>query len=65
VNTILRLLLLLWVVGYVVLSCGGFLSGNTGAAAGGVLVGAVLLVPWLVGVLVLAVVVWLTNPRAR
>jgi hypothetical protein len=65
VNAILRLLLLLWVVGYVVLSCGGFFSGNAGAAAGGVLVGVVVLVPWLVGVLVLVVLVWLTNPRAR
>ena len=29
----------------------------------GLIAGAVLLIPWLVGVLVLSVLVWLTNPR--
>jgi len=62
-NSLLRLLLVLWVLGYLVVSCGGLFSGSAGAAAGGLLAGTVLLVPWLVGVLVLAIVIWLTNPR--
>ena len=31
----------------------------------GLLTGLVLLVPWLVGIIVLAVLVWVTSPRSR
>ena len=65
VNTILRLLLAIWVIGYVLVSCGPLFSGNAGAGGLGLLTGGLLLVPWLVGVLVLGVFVWLTNPRRR
>jgi hypothetical protein len=34
-----------------------------GNAGGGLLTGAVLLVPWLVGLVVMLVLVFLTNPR--
>ena len=64
VNTILRLLLAIWVIGYLVLSCGPMFLGDVGAGGLGLLVGGVLLVPWLVGVLVIGVFVWLTNPRS-
>ena len=62
-NSVLRLLLLIWVVGFPVLSCGGLFSGDAGSAGLGLLLGAVFLVPWLVGTLALAVLVWFTNPR--
>ncbi|HEV2005851.1 MAG TPA: hypothetical protein VGQ85_04480 [Candidatus Limnocylindrales bacterium] len=63
-NTILRLLLGIWAIGYLVISCGPMLLGGSGVATGaGLFVGAVLLVPWLIGMLVLVVLVWLTNPR--
>ena len=38
-------------------------SGSVSAGSIGLLAGAIFLVPWLIGVLLLAVLVWLTNPR--
>lgn len=64
VNTLLRLILAVWTIGFLVISCGPMLlGGSAGATGAGLLVGAVLLVPWLIGILVLVVLVWLTNPR--
>jgi hypothetical protein len=63
VNTILRLLLLLWVIGYLAISCQPLFSGSATAGGVGLLAGAILLIPWLIGVLVLAILIWLTNPR--
>ena len=62
-NLVFRTLLALWVVGFLLISCVPLLAGSGGAGILGLLAGAVLLVPWLVGVLILAVLVWLTNPR--
>jgi len=62
-NLVFRILLALWVVGFLLISCVPLLAGSGGAGILGLLAGAVLLVPWLVGVLILAVLVWLTNPR--
>lgn len=62
-NSILRLLLAVWVIGYLVLSCGPALLGNAATGGLGILAGAVLLIPWLIGVVVLIILVWLTNPR--
>jgi hypothetical protein len=39
------------------------LTGNAIAGGVGLLAGAVLLVPWLVGFLILSIFIWLTNPR--
>ena len=63
INTILRVVLAVWVVGYLVIACGPIFSGDIGAGGLGLLVGSVLFVPWLVGILVLAIFVWLTGPR--
>jgi hypothetical protein len=63
VNTILRLVLAVWTIGFLVISCGPMFSGDAGAGGLGLLVGGVLFVPWLVGILVLGIFVWLTNPR--
>lgn len=65
VNKALRIILALWVIGYAVLACGPLLTGSPFVAGLGLFAGAVLLVPWLVGTLVLAVLVWLTNPPER
>lgn len=62
VNRALRVLLAIWVVAYPVLACGPLLTGNPLMAGLGLFAGAVFLVPSLVGTLVLAVLVWLTNP---
>ena len=50
VNTGLRLLLALWVIGFLVIACVPLLTGNATAGGLGLLAGGVLLVPWLVGV---------------
>ena len=62
-NRILRLILVLWIVGYLAVSCGPMLGDSAVLGGVGLLAGAVLLIPWLIGVLVLVVVIWLTNPR--
>jgi hypothetical protein len=39
------------------------LTGSAAAGGVGLLAGAVLLVPWLVGGPILTIFTWLTNPR--
>jgi hypothetical protein len=63
VNRIFRVVLLVWVFGYLAIACGPMLLGNGVVAGAGLLTGAVLLIPWLIGVLILVILVWLTNPR--
>jgi len=63
VNGLFRLLLAIWTIGFLVISCVPLLTGNAVAGRVGLLAGAVLLVPWFVGVLILSIFVWLTNPR--
>jgi hypothetical protein len=62
-NTTLRLILAIWTIGFLAISCGPMFTGDVGAGGLGLLVGGVLFVPWLVGILVLGIFVWLTNPR--
>jgi hypothetical protein len=63
VNSFFRFLLAIWTIGFLVVTCVPLLSGNAVAGGAGLLAGAVLLVPWLVGVLLLSIFIWLTNPR--
>lgn len=63
VNGLFRFLLAIWTIGFLVISCVPLLTGNAVAGGAGLLAGAVLLVPWLVGVLILSIFTWLTNPR--
>jgi hypothetical protein len=62
-NSLLRVLLVVWIVGYLLISCGSIIDGDVGGGLLGLVAGAVLLIPWLVGLLVLGVLVWITNPR--
>jgi hypothetical protein len=62
-NLILRIVLLLWVVGYLFMSCSGVVRLDVGGALLGLFGGIILFVPWLLGTIVLVVLVWLTNPR--
>jgi hypothetical protein len=65
VNTLLRILLLIWVVAYLVIACAPILNGHLllGALT---LVGAIAtFVPWVIGITLLAFGIWLTNPRRR
>ena len=63
VNSVLRLLLAIWVLGFLFISCVPVFTGSAIAGSVGLLAGAILLVPWLVGVVILGVLIWLTNPR--
>ena len=62
-NGLFRLLLAIWTIGFLLISCVPLLTGNAVAGGVGLLAGAVLLIPWLVGVVILSIFVWLTNPR--
>jgi hypothetical protein len=64
VNTLLRILLLVWVFGYLLVSCAPLLGANVIVGTLGLLGGIVLFIPWLVGVIVLVVLVHTTNPRS-
>jgi len=65
VNTLLRIVLLIWVLGYLFAACSPILNGHfllgTIAAIGGI----VLFIPWLIGVIVLAFLIRSTNPPRR
>jgi hypothetical protein len=64
VNRILRLLLAAWTVGYLVVACGPVLFTDSGLLQGiGLITGLILMVPWLIGIIVLSVLVWVTSPR--
>jgi hypothetical protein len=59
---------MVWLVAYPVLSCVPMLAGSASggpsggtAALGGLLFGAVFLIPWLVGLLVLGLLVLMTR----
>ena len=62
-NMVFRILLLIWVLGYLFVSCVPLLSGHM--IIGGItfVAGIIFLVPWLLGVLVLGALVWMTNRR--
>ncbi len=67
-NGWLRLALVLWVVGYLLITCGPGIAadGVTAtliAGALGLLIGSALFLPWAVGVVVLLVLLVLTDPR--
>ena len=64
-NTALRIGLLLWVFGYLFVSCAPLLGGHLILGAITLVGGIVLFVPWLIGVVVLGVLIWLTNPPRR
>jgi hypothetical protein len=62
VNLAARILLLLWAFGYLFVSCAPILGGHLilGALS---LAGGILFFPfWVIGIVVLAGIIWLTNP---
>jgi hypothetical protein len=65
-NGWLKLLLVLWVAGYLLLACGPAIAmegigGTLIGAVFGLLLGSALFVPWLVGLVVLIALVWFTG----
>lgn len=65
VNTALRIGLLIWVIGYLFLACSPILGGNLVGGTIALVGGLVLFVPWLIGIAVIGVLIWLTNPPPR
>ena len=64
-NTAFRILLLLWVFGYLFVSCAPILGGHLILGAITLAGGILLFVPWLVGVAILGMLIWLTNSPRR
>jgi hypothetical protein len=65
VNTLLKIVLLLWVVGYLFVSCAPILDGHLLLGAVTFVGGIILFVPWVVGIVVLATLIRMTNPPRR
>ena len=67
-NRRLKIILAIWAVAYPVVSCGpmalteGGISGAIGTFVS-LTLGGLLLVPWLLGLVVLGALVWITSPR--
>lgn len=62
INVALRLALILWVLGYVAVACAPLVTGDVGSGLAGMLVGGILFIPWLIILIVLGALVWLTGP---
>lgn len=65
VNTALRVLLLIWICGYLLVSCGPILGGHLVLGAISLAGGIVFFVPWVIGIAVLAVLIRSTDPPRR
>ena len=63
-NLALRLILLVWIVGYLVVSCEPILSGHLVLGTIALFGGVVFFIPWVLGIVVLLFLIGVTN-RAR
>ena len=64
-NLALRLVLVLWIVVYLVASCAPILDGHFVLGALALFGGLLLFVPWVVGIVILALLIQATNPPRR
>ena len=64
-NVALRIVLLVWVLGYLLVSCGPLLGGHLLIGGLTFIAGVALFVPWLIGVVILGFAIWATNPTRR
>ncbi|HEV7809399.1 MAG TPA: hypothetical protein VGO64_02270 [Candidatus Limnocylindrales bacterium] len=64
-NIALRILLLVWIIGYLFVSCVPLLNGHLLIGTLTLVAGIALFVPWLIGIAVLVGLIWLTNPGRR
>ncbi len=66
-NKWLKVILVLWVVGYLLIACGPAIAadGVTGTLIGaaiGLILGGALFAPWAIGVVILIILIMLTRP---
>ncbi|MEA2519231.1 MAG: hypothetical protein QOF49_1311 [Chloroflexota bacterium] len=64
-NLVLKLLLLLWIVGYLVVACAPILNGHLLIGAITLFGGIVLFIPWVIGIVVLALLIRATSAPRR
>ena len=64
-NTLLRVLLLIWVLGYLFVACGPILDGNFLIGTITFFGAIVFFVPWVIGIVVLLFLIRLTDVRRR
>jgi hypothetical protein len=64
-NTFLRVLLVIWTLLFLAIACAPLYADSGLVGALGFLTGWLLLVPWLLGVAVLAFLIWATGSRYR
>lgn len=62
-NTLLRVLLLIWVIGYLVVACGPLLDGQLVVGTILALTGVVFFIPWVIGIVILVFLIKGTNER--
>jgi hypothetical protein len=62
-NLALRLILLVWIVGYLFASCEPILSGHLVLGTIALFGGVVFFIPWVLGIVVLLFLISATNPR--
>ena len=60
---VLQLILLIWVLGYLFVSCAPLLNGHLVLGAITLVGGIVLFIPWLIGVAILVFLIWASDPR--
>ncbi|HET7472150.1 MAG TPA: hypothetical protein VFJ71_03395 [Candidatus Limnocylindrales bacterium] len=64
-NVALRVLLLIWVLGYLVASCAPILNGHLVLGTLALFGGLIFFIPWVIGIVVIAFLIQATNPPRR
>ena len=64
-NTALRIALLVWVLGYLFVSCAPILDGHLLIGTMTLIGGLIFFVPWVIGIVILAALIYITNAPPR
>ena len=64
-NLVLRILLLVWVLGYLLASCAPILNGHLFLGTLALFGGLIFFIPWVVGIVILALLISATNAPRR
>ena len=64
-NVALRIILLIWVLGYLLASCAPILNGHLFVGTLALFGGLIFFIPWVIGIVVLAFLISATNARRR
>jgi hypothetical protein len=62
-NTVFRVLLAIWIVGYLAIACAPLFADSVFIGGIGFVSGILLLIPFVVGCVILVSLIWLTNNR--